>query len=135
MARKREGTWACALVPVVIAFVTSAIPRIIFNINFLIRRDIEKVLHELSILFFAACATFNQSIHLVLNLDTAVRKLLRWKISDTKNFRVVRESVKEMNRDSDYGKEGARNNVIDWKSATEIFVRRTYNAFWVISLS
>ena len=82
MARRRKGTLACALV--VIVFVMSWIPRISFNIQFLISGDLGKVntlLHKLSMFFFILQSSINPVIYSFLRADfrQAVVKLLTCK--------------------------------------------------------
>ena len=82
VARRRKGTLACALV--VIVFVMSWIPRISFNIQFLISGDLGKVntlLHKLSMFFFILQSSINPVIYSFLRAEfrQAVVKLLTCK--------------------------------------------------------
>ena len=82
VARKRKGTLACALV--VIVFVVSWIPRIGFNVQFLISGDLGEVntlLQKLSMLFFIVQSSINPLIYSFFRADfrQAVFRLLTWK--------------------------------------------------------
>ena len=78
--RKRKGTIACALV--VIIFVVSWIPRISFNIQYLVSGDtdeIDALLQKLSMFFFLMQSSVNPFIYSFYRLDfrQAVIRLLR----------------------------------------------------------
>lgn len=80
VARKRKGTIACALV--VIVFVVSWIPRISFNIQFLVSgnlSEINSLLQKLSIYFFILQSAVNPFIYSFYRADfrQAAVKLLR----------------------------------------------------------
>ena len=82
MARRRKGTLACALV--VIVFVVSWIPRISFNIQFLISGDLGKVntlLQKVSMFFFIVQSSINPLIYSFFRADfrQAAVKLLTFK--------------------------------------------------------
>ena len=82
VARKRKGTLACALV--VIVFVVSWIPRISFNVQFLISGDLGQVntlLQKLSMFFFIVQSSINPLIYSFFRADfrQAVFRLLTWK--------------------------------------------------------
>ena len=82
MARRRKGTLACALV--VIVFVMSWIPRVSFNIQFLVSGDLGKVntlLQKVSMLFFIVQSSINPLIYSFFRADfrQAVVKLLTFK--------------------------------------------------------
>ena len=82
VARKRKGTLACALV--VIVFVVSWIPRISFNVQFLISGDLGQVntlLQKLSMLFFIVQSSINPLIYSFFRADfrQAVFRLLSYK--------------------------------------------------------
>ena len=70
VARKRKGTFACALG--VIVFVASWIPRISFNVQFLISGDLGQVnmlLQKLSMFFFILQSSINPVIYSFLRAD------------------------------------------------------------------
>lgn len=70
VVRKRKGTIACALV--VTVFVVSWIPRISFNIQYLIRGDIGQIntlLQKLSIFFFIVQSSVNPFIYSFYRAD------------------------------------------------------------------
>ena len=82
VARKRKGTLACALV--VIVFVVSWIPRISFNVQFLISGDLGQVntlLQKLSMFFFIVQSSINPLIYSFFRADfrQAVFRLLTCK--------------------------------------------------------
>ena len=82
VARKRKGTLACALV--VIVFVVSWIPRISFNVQFLISGDLGEVnmlLQKLSMFFFIVQSSINPLIYSFFRADfrQAVFRLLTCK--------------------------------------------------------
>ena len=67
-ARKRKGTLACALV--VTVFVVSWIPRISFNIQYLIRGDrVDELLPKVSIFFFIVQSSVNPFIYSFYRVD------------------------------------------------------------------